>query len=110
MTTISERATDERAHAVNRLREIFPAGSTVHTVLRHVSQSGMTRAISVIGTDVDGPRDVSWLVVRATSHNLDPRHEGIKVSGAGMDMGFHVVYGLSLTLHNDGYALSHRWL
>jgi hypothetical protein len=32
------------------------------------------------------------------------------VQGCGMDMGFHVVYSLSQTLFNDGYALKQRWL
>jgi hypothetical protein len=38
----------------------------------------------------------------------------IRVGGAGMDMGFHVVYSLSSVLFKDldraGDVLSHRWL
>lgn len=40
----------------------------------------------------------------------DHEHNGIKVEGAGMDMGFHLVYSLSQRLFGDGYKLSHRWL
>ena len=34
----------------------------------------------------------------------------IFVKGCGMDMGFHVVYSLSQTLFNDGYAIKQRWI
>ena len=30
-------------------------------------------------------------------------HEGIKVGGTGMDMGFSLVYNLSWTLYRDGF-------
>ena len=34
----------------------------------------------------------------------------IFVKGCGMDMGFHVIYSLSQTLFNDGYAIKQRWI
>jgi hypothetical protein len=37
-------------------------------------------------------------------------YNGIKVGGCGMDMGFHVIYNISKTLFNDGYAIKHQWL
>lgn len=91
---------DERDAAIKQLRELFPIGSTVRTVLRHVSRSGMSRAISIIGPDDD---DVSYLVVRATGDRFDSRYGGIKVGGCGMDMGYHLVYGLARTLYRDGF-------
>ena len=94
--------------ALADLREIFPVGTEVRTILRHASRSGMTRAISVISP---GLRDVSYLVSRVTGFKMDPKHEGLKVGGCGMDMGYHVVYSLSRALYRDaGYALRHRWL
>ena len=89
------------------LREAFPPGSTARTILRHVSSSGMTRAISVIGVDCDDARyplhDWSYAVASVTGRKLDPRHEGVKCSGAGMDMGFDLVYSMSRALYPDGY-------
>lgn len=103
MSKKSEQEEVQR-EAVATLREMFPVGTTVRTVLRHVSASGMSRAISVV-TCVDGhPRDVSHLVATATGNKLDPRHPGIRVGGCGMDMGFHLVYGLARTLHGDGFT------
>jgi hypothetical protein len=97
---------DAQAEAVTQLREYFPIGSTVSTVLRHVSQSGMSRSISVIGVCEDEPTDVSWLVARATDNKIDQRYGGIKLGGAGMDMGFALVYGLARTLYRDGFPCS----
>ena len=34
----------------------------------------------------------------------------IFVKGCGMDIGFHVIYSLSQTLFNDGYAIKQRWI
>ena len=40
----------------------------------------------------------------------DSKREGVKVGGAGMDMGFHLVYNLAAVLFDDGYALEHKWI
>lgn len=90
----------ERAEAVERLRAAMPPGSTVYTQLQHVSRSGMMRHISV-RTSLEGLHD--WDVAAAVGYSLAPR-EGIKVSGAGMDMGFSLVYNLSRTLYPNGFG------
>jgi hypothetical protein len=102
-TKLSKAQQAERDAAIMELRSIFPPNSTVSVVLRHVSRSGMERAISVISPDL---RDVSWLVARATGFKMHGAHEGLKVGGCGMDMGFHVVYSLSRTLYGaeGGYT------
>lgn len=89
----------ERAEAIERLRAAMPPGSTVYTQLQHVSRSGMMRHISV-RTSLEGLHD--WDVAAAVGYSLAPR-EGIKVSGAGMDMGFHLIYNLSYVLYPDGF-------
>lgn len=91
-----------------RLRVLFPQGSTVTTVVRHVSQSGMQRAISVLHAGTDGIDDVSWMISRAGLFKNHTRQPGLKVDGAGMDMAYHVVYTLAGRLYGDGYALQHR--
>lgn len=97
--TIKARKAREQAEAQATLREMFPAGSVVTTVLAHVSQSGMQRGIKVMHGSADGSvEDVSWLVARATDQRLHDKG-GIKVGGCGMDMGFHLVYGLARTLY-----------
>ncbi len=108
MSTIKQR---DRAEAVERLREWLKPGDTVYCVLRHVSRSGMFRVIDlkIIGAEGD-MLHIGWNAARALDYGYDRRREGLRVSGAGMDMGFHVVYSLSSVLFHDGYALKSRWI
>lgn len=121
---MSETKAQEKARLASEardyLRELFPVGSVVPVLVRHVTSSGMSRSISVLHGDGDGNvTDVSWSVARATGSKLDDRHGGVKVGGAGMDMGFALVYDLARTLYRDnfhcigedaGYALTHKWV
>lgn len=110
MSKALDKAT-EQAAARARLENVFPEGSRVYTILRHVSQSGMSRSISVVGQDTDGVLwDASYLVARALDAKVDQRYGGVKRQGCGMDMGFDLVYSLARALHGDGYALKHDWL
>ncbi len=97
-------ALHDQAEAIDELRTLFPAGSTVSTVLRHRSSSGMSRSISVLHAAADGSiTDVTWLVAKATGDKIDNNHGGIKVGGCGMDMGFHLVYSLSRVLYAGAF-------
>ena len=79
----------------------------IYTVLDHVSRSGMTRYISAFvpvmrddGTGYLHP-DIACIAREC------------KVSGCGMDMGFHLAYGMFLEAYPDGdycKELSHSWL
>jgi len=101
----------ERAEWLADMRETLPPGSTVYTVLRHVSASGMTRSIDAYALLPD-PDDSGRIVKRWLSYRIaailgmsyDERRECVKVGGAGMDMGFHLVYSLSSYLYRDGFA------
>lgn len=100
---MSREADLRREEDLDALRKLFPIGSTVHTVLRHVSQSGLTRAISVVRVENGQVYDASYLVARALDMKLDTRWTGIRVGGVGMDMGYHLVYTLSRVLYADGF-------
>lgn len=100
--------TAERDKAIETLREIFPVGSTATTIVRHVSSSGMSRAIQVLAVQDGEIRDVDYLVRRVLGWPLHRSDAGVVVKGAGMDMAFHLVYSLSSALHGDGYAISKR--
>ena len=129
----------EREEAREHLRELLSPGDTLWTVLRHVSKSGMTRDIDVYLLTCDnGKADRLWLsswVARALDYPFNHKHEAVRVSGCGMDMGFSIVYqlgrrlfpegfipaeaghrfgrnGAPATNHdpNGGYALTHKWL
>lgn len=115
MSKASDKA-NERKEAIEQLRKMLPKGSTAYTILRRCSASGMTRDISVVvierseyGNREYEPRVIDYLVSRVLDRPLGKK-EGIKVVGCRMDMGFEVVYSLSRVVHDDGYAISHRWL
>lgn len=112
----------KRAEAILHLRTILPRGSTVYTILRSVSRSGMTRGIDCYMLSIEnvGGQQVAvpnW-ITSYVGHAIDsPQPEnywrkslGLKVGGCGMDMGFHVVNSLSYALYDDGYAIKHAWL
>ena len=97
----------EYDEAVTRLREWVKPGDTVYTVLDHVSQSGMSRIIRVVLLGCEGgkvtERHPNYAVgtVLGLSHGKRRGREvdGLRLSGCGMDMGFHLVYSLSRALY-----------
>jgi hypothetical protein len=119
MTTKKAAREAEQKEAQETLRQLFAhkERKTVYTVLRHVSQSGMSRDISLKMTDDDGRLlDITYTAAKAMGENYKDRHgqRVIRVNGCGMDMGFHLVYGLSYWLYKDdndraGYVLNHEW-
>ncbi len=109
MSTKTSQA--ERDEAREILREYFPRDTYVTTLVLHTSQSGMSRAIAVVGVDDQGdPINVSHLVARATGGRLHGSHRGVVVRGAGMDMAFALVYDLAADLYGDPTALRKRAL
>lgn len=103
MSKASDQECDE---AIKRLREVVRPGETLYTILRHVSSSGMSRSISVMQVKGNGEiRDWTTLVAKAIGEKIDRKNDGIKIGGAGMDMGFELVYRLSSKLygHKRGY-------
>lgn len=100
-----------REEQLANLRHWYPKGSTVYTILRGVSRSGMQRTIGLLA--IIGPDDLrhpNYAAATVLGYRQDKHTDGLKVSGGGMDMGFHLAYNLSHALYGDGYALNHRWL
>ena len=104
-------------------------GTTIYTLCRRVSTSGMSRVIDLFVIHKNQPVSIAWCAAALMSYSLDSHSNGygLKVSGAGMDMGFHVVYSLGSVLwpkgtpkphgtrngepdQDGGYALRQRWL
>jgi hypothetical protein len=111
MTTKAETAAQQ--FATKQLAGMLTKGETLYTINRHVSSSGMTRHISVFRVDNKGEIEcLDWIIARAGIFKRVNRNnmEGLKVTGCGMDMGFHVVYTVSSIVLGDGYAIKQRWL
>jgi len=78
--------TADRDVARDRLRAAFPKGSTVSTVVRHVSSSGMQRAIVV----------------------LNPTGNDTEVENVSRQVARALEWSLASVLYGDGYALNVR--
>ena len=120
------------AQQIKQLKKWLKPGSTVHTVLRNVSSSGMSRRISCFVQRRDGPLDITGYAAEILDYRRNDKDGGLVVSGCGMDMGFAVVYALSRRMwpkgfkvpkggygrngdtsgfdRDGGYALKQRWM
>lgn len=103
MITKKQNREMERKAAIEELKGMIKPGDTVYTSLNHVSQSGMTRAISCFVIQNNEPRNIDWYVNRACDYPHNERWGGLTVGGCGMDMGFAVVYDLSSAMYPDGF-------
>ena len=116
-----------REQALAELHTLLKPSDMVYCVLRHVSASGMSRAIDFFVFRNDRPHCISGLISEVTSYKRHRKHAGLDIGGCGMDMGFHVVYTLGATMwqagtpephgirngepdSDGGYALKHAWL
>lgn len=100
------RKTDPEAIA--RLADYLEPGDTVYCILRHRSASGMTRTVQLVTIEQDATRgpwvaSLGYNAAAALALPYDRDREGVKVQGAGMDMGFWLVYELGRTLWPEGY-------
>jgi len=93
----------EKQEAIARLRDWLKPGDTVYTINRHTSSSGMSRVLSTVilkdGTDLHP----NHAVATACRMPLVAKngHDGIRIGGCGMDMGFALVYELSHTIYPE---------
>lgn len=90
------------AEFTEALRRELPPGSTVSTKVLHVSRSGMSREIGAYIVRDGQIADISWEVAAIIGATLG-NSGGVKLSGVGMDMGFHLVYSLSRRLYPQGH-------
>ena len=98
---------EQREEAKKYLHKVLKPGDTVKTILRHCSQSGMSRSISLITKTTE---KIDFYAARAMNNSIDPKNGGIKIGGCGMDMGFALVYNLGRTLwpNGNGKHITHR--
>lgn len=106
---LSKKAKLERqTEVIARLLNILKPGDEVHTTVKHVARSGMSRSIDLFHFYVhQGQVEKVWLsslVVDALDWPWDSKREAIRVGGAGMNMCFHTVYSLGRVLWPNGFA------
>ena len=67
---------------------------TIYSIIRHVSQSGMTRHISF--------HSMNHLISEATGFKFNKNYDALVVKGCGMDMAYHVVEHYSRSTGKEG--------
>lgn len=106
------KQTDEVKETKKRLKKLLRKGHyQVYCKLNHVSRSGMLRYIDFYTIINDEPIYLSGLITQVTHYKWAPynsNHQGVKVNGCGMDMGFAVVYNLGGALYPKGFKSSQR--
>lgn len=126
---MSRKPNPEREASIKYLCDVCPPGSTVYTLLAHVSRSGMQRQIRCFIVHDAVIVNITHHVARAIDRRLKlgRMHDTIVVGGCGFDAGFDVVQALSYVLHGmptqkttecgtdlnqprAGYTLKQEWL
>ena len=87
-----------RQAAIESLRVLCPEGTTLYTILRHRSRSGMQRHVSVLIVRDGKPVEISYLVARACGYRRHPVDGGLIVNGAGFDAGTELAHNLTFAL------------
>jgi hypothetical protein len=105
MTTKVAQSLEAKEQARTYLMEYLKPGTTVYTILRHVSRSGTQRHISTVVHTPTGIYNITHLVAKMIDARRNQDDGGLIIGGCGMDMGFEVVYRLSSKLWPDGFAL-----
>jgi hypothetical protein len=89
---------------------------TIYCVLKHVSTSGMSREISLLAISDNQLVNLDLAACSLMGWHCG-KHDGIKVPGCGMDMGFHLVNNLSIALycpkkydHDSAFRLHSEWV
>src|SRR3990167_3525791 len=104
---------EDREEARASLLQDVKPGDTLFTVLRHRSNSGMFRRISVVKPTIylnhrGSPRPdfyhLDYNIGALLDWSTDGNGEGVHVGGCGMDMGFHLVYTLARVIFQDGFG------
>lgn len=100
--TSMKPAEQAKQEAIGWLRKCLKPGDAVYTILRHVSGGGMSRDISLMVVRGDEVVVITGSTAAALGLGFG-KGDGVRVSGCGMDMGFHLVYELSRVLFPQGF-------
>lgn len=100
---------EEHAKAIDALEKWYPIGSTVHTVIRSVSRSGMQAQISVLKIDKDCAWHPNWAVSVATGLTLKRGgfRDAVAVNGCGFDRAASIVEAIESALGYPAGSLKH---
>ena len=92
---------DNMLYAKARLDEILNQQQEIYCIIRHVSQSGMSRHISFFCIVDNEPRFLNGYISDYLDYRMNKHYDAIVVGGCGMDMAFSVVNHLQVQMSHD---------
>ncbi len=98
----------ERTLEIANLKSWLKPGTTVYSVLRGRSRSGMSRTLEFYVVFNREICRVTWSVAKILALPYDERVEALRVKGCGIDIGRDVVERLGRALFDDAQALRYR--
>lgn len=100
----------QRDTAVKKLREVVTPGANIYVVLRRKNKLGTCRWLEFYHVHDGELKRITWDVALAIQGEYCREHDALKVTGAGLDVGYASVDNLGDALFGTGRALKHRWL
>jgi hypothetical protein len=88
------------------LRKMLKPNTTIYTVTRHVSQSGMMRHISAFVIYKGKLVTLDWYIEKLDIAKRSKGGYGLVVNGCGMDMHFWLTYELGRMVYPKGFKLT----
>jgi transcriptional accessory protein Tex/SPT6 len=85
---------DNYYYAEKKLNELLNRKQEIYSIIRHVSQSGMTRHISFFIIHNNEIWHIDNLISDYLDYRPNKRYDALVVGGCGMDMAFSVVHHL----------------
>lgn len=91
----------------SELKELLSDNSDIFIICRKVAPSGMSRVLSFFIIKDKEPCYINYPISELLGYKFSRDRDGLKITGCGMDMGFHVVSELGRVL---GIKVRHIWL
>lgn len=101
METLTQKS--RKQESLEALKKQIVPGDVIHTTVRHVSKSGMYRAIDAYIVRDNELLRYSWTIANALGYRYDKNHEAIGTSGCGQDMAYAIVHNLGYALFPEGF-------
>ena len=92
---------DNMLYAKARLDEILNQEQEIYCIIRHVSQSGMSRHISFFCIVDNQPKFLDGSISKYLDYRMNKYYNALVVGGCGMDMAFSVVNHLQEKMSHD---------
>jgi hypothetical protein len=89
--------------AIARHREFLKPGQAIYTKVEHVSQSGMSRDVSVYIVQENKIINITYLIGEAMGLKRNRKTEGLRIVGCGFDAGFEIAYQIGRALWPEGF-------